>query len=68
MKITKQYPDICKTCNGSGFIKNPQQATTTNYTVTCPACGGNKTVIVIETSEYDDWLEQIRKIISKSIF
>ena len=51
MAITyRSCPMTCPSCNGRGFISNPDTSkTTTSSTMICPACNGNKTVIVKET-------------------
>jgi len=51
MKTTKQYPIVCPSCGGSGFISNPSIGLTTIITIICPACNGAKTVICTETIE-----------------
>jgi len=52
MKTTKQYPIVCPSCKGSGFISSVQTISTfTSVTEICPACNGNKTVICTETIE-----------------
>ena len=49
----RTYPITCPSCNGSGYIRNPELGmiggTSCVLTVSCPACGGNKWVICSET-------------------
>lgn len=46
--VTRSYPMVCQSCHGSGYINNPEPVSTVLH-VTCPACNGNKTVVVTET-------------------
>jgi len=65
-KITKTYLSGCTWCNATGFVKEPFPTTTGGLTQVCPVCNGNKTIIVTETTD-DNWLEQINKMIPKTI-
>ena len=51
MSIIRQYPIVCPTCRGSGFIKNPDAVFgyTTMLTIICPVCQGSEIVICTET-------------------
>ena len=54
MKVTKQYPIACPSCQGSGFIPSVGTGSmSTSVTEMCPACNGNKIVICTETFEDD---------------
>ena len=50
----KTYEVLCKTCNGVGFIPNPElvgpgTTSTTPLTIICLVCKGSKTQTVHET-------------------
>ena len=57
MKTVKQYPNLCKSCNGSGLINNYEEQNF--YTplvmtkITCPVCSGTGVITVTETIEDD---------------
>jgi len=51
---TRQYPDICKTCNGTGRITDC--ISTTDTSRICPVCNGRGVIVVLET-ETDDYFE-----------
>ncbi len=46
--MTRTYKIICPSCNGRGYIPNPECGITTLVSIVCPACNGSKTVIVTE--------------------
>jgi len=51
---TKTYPIVCKSCNGSGYMNNPNfdpNVTETSTSVICKACNGSGIVIVTETEK-----------------
>lgn len=48
--ITRSYRIICPSCNGKGYVPNPENGFTTVVTIPCPACNGQKTQIVNETT------------------
>jgi len=48
--ITEQYPIVCPSCKGSGFIPEPG-ALSTSTTRICPACNGSGVVIVTKVIE-----------------
>jgi DnaJ-class molecular chaperone len=56
MKITRTYLQACNFCNATGFVDNPDYGSWTGATkkITCPVCGGSKTIIVTETHENNE--------------
>lgn len=46
----RKYPIVCPSCAGRGLIDNPEPISS-SILITCPACEGNKIVIV---TEYED--------------
>lgn len=44
--MIRTYKMICPSCNGRGYIPNPENGTA--VTVTFPACDGKKWVLVTE--------------------
>ena len=65
MKTTRQYPDICKTCNGKGQLVDC--ISTTNPYRTCPVCNGTKTIIITEICE-DSELSSNQKFNERKYF
>jgi DnaJ-class molecular chaperone len=62
---TKQYPDMCRTCNGTGKLADCSD--TTNPYRTCPVCMGTGTITITETIIcYDDWFKQLKEIVQKT--
>lgn len=46
--MTRTYKIICPSCNGRGYIANPEYKAWTAITIVCPACNGSKVVTVTE--------------------
>lgn len=49
----RTYPIICPSCQGTGIVRQPvlSTVTTSALDMTCPACGGNKTVMCSDTKD-----------------
>lgn len=48
--MIRTYYIVCPSCQGRGYIPNPENGLITVATITCPACDGNKKVLVTEQS------------------
>jgi DnaJ-class molecular chaperone len=57
---TLTYPIVCPSCNGAGFINNPQRVCT-EAQIVCPACNGTKVVIATATMDDDFRYTLIKK-------
>lgn len=55
MKTIRTYPSGCRWCNATGVVQNPISGTVADVMITCPVCGGSKTIII--TEEYDQLVE-----------
>lgn len=64
MKVTKQYPIVCPSCQGAKMVLNPSfNPYTGDLYISCPACNGTGIVNVIEEYyENNDELPQITDI------
>lgn len=50
MKVIVSFTGICPSCNGKGYVSNPETLST-NSTIVCPACKGSKIIIINKTTE-----------------
>jgi len=62
--MNRQYPIVCPSCNGSGWINNPTPVSSSTQVI-CPACNGSKTVIATENDIFFE--ETIVNIVEKNV-